>query len=158
MRGSAAEIRHLVPVLARLTETRVGTAPQVHRHLALRSLARDYDVLEASGVHMTNEEVAAVRPSVQEFLEHYKRLSLNAARRGILSWQVIPKHNFFWHIGEQARWMNPRLGWAYQWENMIQEMLRVHRACAAGTPPHKIGHHVMMKYRAARPMHLSQSS
>jgi len=155
--ASAAETRCLIPVLARLTQQFTGTSAGIHRHLALQRLADFYDILESSGVIMTDDEVSRLQDAVTDFLLHYKWLSTDAARRGILCWLLVPKHHYMWHIGEHAAWINPRAGWAYQFENLIQKVLRVHKACAQGTPPHRIGHAVMAKYRAVLGINLRRS-
>ena len=57
-------------------------------------------------------------------------------RAGVLAWQLATIHHFCEHISEAARYLTPRMGWAYQYENMAQQILRVAKECLAGTPSH----------------------
>ena len=144
----AAEVRGIVPVLAELCRRNSGVSRiNLHRHLVLRDLQTFYDVLERNGFQITPADLRILREAVSGCLGHLKVLALNSVRRGELLWALRVKSHFFVHIADHAAFLNPRVGWAYQYENFVQKILRVTRASAKGTPPHKVGTPVMAKYR-----------
>lgn len=155
--ASAAETRCLVPVLARLLVRRgAPTVLNAHRTRVLQSLASFYDIIERSGFQLSGADQLALKIEVETCLKHYKALSVHCINKGILAWPLRPKVHFFWHISRDACFLNPRLGWTYQFENFVQKMLRVVKACAKGTPPHRIGPSVMCKYRTVLNMRLNR--
>eukprot|EP00969_Alexandrium_andersonii_P148006 6543020-Alexandrium_andersonii.AAC.1 len=120
---------------------------ETHRYLALAALASFYEQLEGAGFQLSTEAARTIERTVGRFLRHYKWLALKALEDGVFAWKLVTKHHYFEHIAMAARFLNPRVGWTYQYENMVQKVLRVAKACANGTPPHRIGVPLMHKYR-----------
>ena len=155
MSARAAEIRGLVPVLHRLARAyNHGAHEQWHRELAMSSLAGFYGILDVAGVQLSGDETDALQEHVVGFLLHYKWLSLDSMHKGQWTWQMVTKHHYFEHIALGAGWLNPRLGWTYQYENFVQKMIRVCGACISGTAPHRMGASVVAKYRTVLQLRL----
>ena len=146
--ATAAETRSLVPVLAVLAQRyNSGSAAHCHRQLLLENLATFYDVIERSGFQLSPPDILLLQESVDKVLLHYKWLAVDAVRHGRMVWQKTVKFHFFAHIALDALYLNPRIGWTYQFENFIQKIIRICRASSQGTPSHRIGLSVMHKYR-----------
>ena len=60
---------------------------------------------------------------------------------------AVTKHHSFEHISEASAYLSPKLVRTYQYENIVQKILRVAKACSAGTPPHRIGVPLMHENR-----------
>lgn len=154
---SAAECRCLVPVMAQLLLRRgAATVLNAHRAQVFVCLRSFYEIIECSGFQLSPDDLVRLRSEVDMCLKHYKALSVHCIESGILAWPLRPKLHFYWHIGQAAGFLNPRLGWTYQFENFVQKILRVVKACAKGTPPHRIGPSVMSKYRTVLNMRLQR--
>ena len=153
--ASAAETRCLVPVVALLLQRRgAPTVVNAHRAKVFDYLSQFYEIIERSGFQLSPADLISMRNTVGSCLKHYKALSVHSIEHGILAWPLRPKLHFFWNVFQAASFLNPRLGWTYQFENFVQKILRVVKACAKGTPPHRIGPSVMSKYRIVLNMRL----
>ena len=154
-----AEVRSLVPVLAAICEEDLKRTPSLlaaHRFEVLSHLSSVYDIFDRNGFQISEEDKVSLDNHVRGCAMHFKVLARNAIRLGKLRWQLTVKMHFFQHIAHQSRFLNPRFGWTYQYENFVQKLLRVSRACAKGTPPHKTGPSVMHKYRSVMAVRLNR--
>ena len=147
----AAEIRGLVPVLEEICKQELDRTPclaNAHRYQVMSNLSSVYSILDRNGFQIEEQDMAALRLHIQRCARHFRVLARTATAEGKLRWQLTVKMHVFLHLVDQAKYLNPRYGWTYQYENFVQKMLRVSRACAAGTPPHKTGLSIMNKYRS----------
>ena len=147
----AAEIRSLVPILGQICQEELEERPTVdkaHRFLVMRSLTSVYAILDRNGFQLTEQDKEGLKKNAWRVARHFRVLAKAAMGRGLLRWQLTIKMHFFLHLLDQAKSLNPRYGWTYQYENFVQKILRVSRACAKGTPPHKTGPSIMSKYRS----------
>ena len=53
-------------------------------------------------------------------------------------WGTTIKFHMMLHIGIQARWLNPRLGWTYIDEDFMGLLKALGESCAPGTPAFKL--------------------
>lgn len=161
LKGKAAELRHLAPVLALVAWNKAkrpaGTLAQegawnkaketqvaLHIAEALTSLACFYDILAGADVFLTNEQAMEACNKAKKCLQHY--VWLKAAIDDDLRWQLSPKFHFFYHLAHLAKWQNPRSFWTYGNESWVGQMATLAHSCSHGTRATKLTDSFCQKY------------
>ena len=104
-----------------------------HRIRAYECLAVLYDTIMQAGYVLTDEEADAVRNAADCFLLHYNVLAKTAENRTIRMYGFVPKHHWFWHLAQFAKFLNPRLVWCYPYEDFVGRVQRSASSCNHGT-------------------------
>ena len=114
MTTKAAENRSLLPMVAQLCrEFGEGSPRDNARVRAAEALEAVYTILRDAGHFLKPEEHAALVEACFRFTDAYSRLSADAARRGVLCWNVVNKVHMLIHLALCARYLNPNSTWAY---------------------------------------------
>ena len=77
-----------------------------------------------------------------------------AMERGELLYNVVAKVHCSWHIVKATKWLKPRAGWCYKYEDFMHKCLTTAMACANATASHKLGSKVVENYRLALALRL----
>ena len=156
LKGRAAEIRHLGPALLHFWEQRMDPASPQHKmvHMALKASCAIETILDAypRAVRLPEEAVADFHSAVQAFLACSNALSAHFAAAGQKLFNITIKYHYLAHAAEQAKWLNPRLGWCYAGEDYMNKVKRTASSCLRGTPPDQVSEKMLRKYRVG--MHL----
>ena len=135
--GSSVKVaaaRAMVPVVLALSRDMYdGSNMALHRVCALEKLAAFYDILEIADIVPSEEQGGEIMELVDSFLLHYNFLAQMAQQQGELLYPVPPKLHFFWHVGHQARWLNPRSHWAYSHETFVGKISTCAESVMHGT-------------------------
>ena len=131
LKGKAAEIRHLIPVLASVAWDKASASRGLKEsHIAecLHSLASFYDQIYQADFFMTEEEAAAAFGRIKKCLRHYAWLKIDAASD--ILFQMTPKFHWAYHLGYMCKWQNPKSFWTYKQESWVGSMATVAHSCA----------------------------
>ena len=99
--AKASESRHLVKVMLlilRRPEMHNGSEHDDHRLLCYEYLAELYEIIEAHGLFLDKVDSDRLLVCTEKFLLHYNWLATEAMNNGCLTWSVVPKFHFLWHI------------------------------------------------------------
>ena len=123
LKGRAAEVRHLVPVLASVPWEKAsasGGLKESHMAECLHSLACFYDTVSTADFFYGKERSPSSIQSNQECLRHYTRLKANAGND--ILFQLTPKFHWAYHLGYMCQWQNPKTYWTYRQESWVGSM------------------------------------
>lgn len=148
----AREARYLVPVFAQLFNDRDDTEYKQHRRACISHLNAAYIIIDANLYRVPRDQHARFVKHIDAFLLHYTWLANTAFKENCYQWSVVPKHHYTAHLPQQAKFLSPRVGWTYGGESMVGKISQLAMACLDGTPAHKVGHTLFLKYCAG--MHL----
>ena len=121
--GKGAQIMHLVHILATIWRQHMRYDKRDGQHVekVLDHLVHFYQCLATTDrhdlhpFHLPKPIANQILKHVDEFLMHYclrAEHSLDQAQHKF-RWSIVPKHNYFWHLGKQATDLNPRMSWCY---------------------------------------------
>lgn len=147
LKGKAAEIRHLIPVLASVARDKAnatGGLKESHIAECLHSLACFYDQIYQADFFMTQEEGVAAFGHIKKCLRHYAWLQIEAASD--ILFQMTPKFHWACHLGYMCKWQNPKSFWTYKQESWVGSMAAVAHSCAHGTKATKLSVSFCQKY------------
>lgn len=116
--------------------------------LALRASCAVEQVLDAHPRDVRLPEGAAneFHRAVQAFLVCANALTVHYAALGEKRFNFTIKFHYLAHAAEQARSLNPRLGWCYAGEDYMAKVKRVAASCLRGTAANLVSAKVAKKY------------
>ena len=145
--AKCAEARHLVPVMVLVLEDRgINSRLDAHRLEACKQLDRLYTIVSEGDMFLTATEAAGILDSVERFLLHFNFLHDYWEKRGKLLYNITIKAHCLWHIAADAKYLNPRCHWAYDFEDFVGKILKSAKACVAGTPMDLIAYKVCTNF------------
>ena len=86
---------------------------------------------------------------VDTVLVNYSLLANWADKAGHLLFNVAPKHYDLWHMGQQARYLNPKKSNIMLYESSMGVINDLAKSCSRGSDPHKIHLNCVEKHRWA---------
>ena len=145
LKGRAAECRHLGKALLRVWVAHMDNrhARHVQIRMALELSVEAEEILDAHprDVRLPRVVGARMKECLLNYLILFNALGkyyTSAEGQGIQLFDVTVKAHYLAHIALMCVYINPRLGWCYAGEDMMQHAKRLFSACTRGTKPHKI--------------------
>ena len=86
---------------------------------------------------------------VDKVLVKHSLLANWADTEGHLLFDVAPKHHVLWHMGQQARYLNPRESNTMLDETFMGVIKDLAKSCSHGSDAHRIHLNAVEKYRRA---------
>ena len=80
------------------------------------------------------------------FLQEYTILANWADKQGRFIFSVVPKHHWYYHLGERAQCLNLRRGNCMIDEDFVGRVKTVVRSCSWGTESHNVPSRFVEKY------------
>ena len=157
--AKASGSRHLVKVMLlilRRPEMHNGSEHDDHRLLCYEYLAELYEIIEAHGLFLEKVDSDRLLVCTEKFLLHYNWLATEAMKKGCLTWSVVPKFHFLWHIAFFSRYNSPRAYWCYAFEDFVGKVQGFGMACVVGTPMHMVPAKIFQNYMMAFSLHMEQ--
>ena len=150
LKGKAAEIRHLARPLMEVARGLLDLSRIEQRQilLALQCCADMEDLIDAHTDAFARPADAAdnFQENVINFLAWETALHRRFLGGGYMIWHVTIKLHYMLHAAQYGRWLNPRLGWTYSGEDLMQRIKRMIRGSMHGTPARHVVSKVMKKY------------
>lgn len=143
LKGKAAEVRHLVPVLASVAwdkakEDGNGGLKQSHIATCFAIWLRSTDYF------MSQEEAQQALSHIQKSFMHYAWLQENENNDCL--WQFTPKFHWAYHLAQFCRFQNPKTFWTYRQESWVGSMANLAHSCSHGTRATKLSQSLCQKY------------
>ena len=139
----AAALRRMVQWLALICQDALANDNSLHaqRRAALFASFWHADVLmRQAGRHMSAASAQELAATVEDALQLYKALSLEA---GGGLWPLLPKHHALTHIAFDSAGTNPRRVHCYSDEDMVGKLKAIYIKCDARTA----GHRALQRYQ-----------
>ena len=148
--GNMTKVRVLIPfgrLLAHQFNT--GSRRDAHRQELMDNLCRIYDIILTAPDHLPDDMLHEFQDCIDAFLAHQTWLHNDGQTRGEYVYSVTIKSHYLWHIGQDAKWYNPRLGWCYADEDFVGKIAALGRSVTRATTSVKRGKLVLAKYAMA---------
>ena len=84
--------------------------------------------------------------NVDKSLMHYSFISEHSVSHSQFQWNLVPKHNYFWHLAMQANDFNPRMSWCSGNENFVGRVATIGMSCRHGQVAASRSKSLMQKY------------
>ena len=114
--GKGGEKRHLLPaVLEVFRELKGDTEYEDHMERPMHHMAEFYHILEAKDAEghipafLSVSQIDEMQSHIDEFHFHYMWLTDFSLKARVKQWNVVPKFHMLYHVGQQAKYLNPRL-------------------------------------------------
>ena len=126
-----------------------SSARDKHRRIAFRDLHQIYAIMYEGGEFLSDEEINRLRSSIDSFLAHQNWLQDEAASGGIPEYNVTIKSHYLWHLGQDAYFYNPAMGWTYQDEDFMGRIATLGRSVTNSTTDVQRPRFILRKYMTA---------
>ena len=151
-----ANTKTLIPWLTRLTaQLNDDTSVKRRRFLMMKSLHDYMCITSSAGTFLTALERTAIKKAVHEHLINYTYLAGVAMRAGSMMYNVVSKHHYFAHLGDEV--LNPRMLSTYQEESMVGTGARIFAAAAFGPCKNVVQSTVLHRWLVALQLKLSMA-
>ena len=145
--AKAAEGQALLPVVLEICKAYDdGSEHHAHRTRALQALTEFNNISKTASLVPSDEDAKAMVDAIDTHLLHSNWLLNRAISKNVLLYPLFTKHHLLWHIADQAKWLNPRACWAFEFEDFLGDMVQSAKACLAGTPMDVLGNKVLENY------------
>eukprot|EP00959_Pyramimonas_sp_CCMP1952_P066971 1398369-Pyramimonas_sp.AAC.1 len=94
--------------------------------------------------------------SVERCLVFYGSLASHASEQKKYKWSTVNKHHFMYHLGEAAKYMNPKMLYCYMAEDLMRHIVKVCGALMIGSGPLLLDRKLCERWRIGRYRHASQ--
>jgi len=122
----------------------------------LLDLAKLYDIIDRNHFHLTAADAQLFGDVVQSFLQRYAWLCSDCQARDRKTWHLTIKFHMEIHLAEQSRFMNPKLGWNYGYEDFVGKVVRIAKSCLVSRAHVKVPEKVLSKYLLALSIRISR--
>ena len=150
LKGKGAEVRDLLPGTCTLWRELASDHPQYRRvDKTMTALCDAQGILRrhAKDLFLPVEAAEQLHRRVETFLQGYQELAHDAETAGQLRWSLPSKFHWFWHLGQKAKYINPRRTNCFVDEDFVGKIKGLVHSCAAGTELHAMIGKAMEKYR-----------
>ena len=138
-------------MLYEILKDQSGNSPRdLHRLLAYKDLVEIYDIVMSGGFSWEQGRWEKMAELYDDFRLEYNQLTNYSIEQGALRYNIVTKFHFGWHIVQMARWLNPKVGWTYIFEDFMGKIARSAAACTAGTPLVKVAEKTTDNFRRAK--------
>ena len=151
--GKGAEVKDLIPALHHVWKQHYN--PYLRHHMFVDDML--YNQCEAQDIlaHHKNEmllpedDAILLAHHVDNVLVKYSLLANWADKEGHVLFNVAPKHHYLWHMGQQAKYLNPRKANTMLDETFMGVCKDLAKSCAHGSDANTIHLKCVEKYRWA---------
>jgi hypothetical protein len=148
----AAHVRGLVPNARDLALKYHNTGSNHDRHVlkAARALDTVYTIMHSSPLFIPPDVYRDLVEAATSFLLSYNWLAQESHIANKKMWSLVPKHHYFAHLIEQAKFCNPRAVWCYGAEDFVGRASCLAQSCTRGSPGPLVISKMIAKYRIAK--------
>lgn len=133
--AKAAAARNLLPVLVEVLEDRhTGSERDDNRLRMYKCLNDCYHIIMTGAMFLKEVEWRKLIAQYDKFLLYYNWMCHYSLDHGALRYNFTFKVHAGYHVCEFARFLNPRIIWAYTFEDFMGKIARSAQASTAGTP------------------------
>ena len=148
LKGRGAECKGLVGALLEAWQHFNPRGDARVRICLLRQLEVNETIsANADNMFIPREDVPGFQRAIYEFLENYTSLAISATDNGDLLFNTTAKLHWYYHLGERAAFLNPRVGSCWLDEDFVGRFKTIVHACGFGLASHRVPQQAMEKYR-----------
>ena len=157
--GSMSKAKALIPFGLHLCEEFLGSEIAEQRREVFRNLEQITGIIYTGPDHLPEEQWEDLKDCIHRFWRHYSFLNSEARARKALNYHVVYKFHYLWHMGDEAKFINPRVGGCtFADEDFVGKMSTLTQGCLKGRAAIDVIHGVMEQYRRALVMRWSAAS
>ncbi len=151
--AKAAETRHLLyPLRSLVEELNDGSERAGHRLACFDELLSIITLLQLDErarppLRLPEPDAEEAYACANRFCLHYNALTSMSIDRGRPLYNPAFKLHLFLHLVFHARYLPPRLSWAYPWEDFVGRAKRLAVSSSSGTRAYKLPPKIMAQYR-----------
>jgi hypothetical protein len=148
----AAQVRGMVPVVLELAQQHLsGTRKGQHEIRLMTKLAACYKIMHESGSVFDAADSKTFTKAGQDFLDEYVYLAGHYENRleDEKRYSIVPKFHYFYHLVQQAAWLNPKKCWCYGGEDVVGRASNLAHSCSRGVAPALVPCKMFEKYLVA---------
>ena len=143
----AASSRCFIPYIADLAvRMDSGSLEHRHRRKVAEWLARLGTLFYSFPMFLDEDQHLQIEVAILKFSLHYSWLAQQASRQGMMHWNIVPKHHYVQHIGEQSSLINCRFTQCYKEESFVGRVTAIYAASANGRHEQTIQRTCLRKY------------
>ena len=146
--ASGAECKHLGPALLAVCKSVLDPGLQADAWIvgALESMCGVVALLDSCDMYLSEAEYAQCLVLAESFLDNYDNLNKWALEKGRVLFHITIKFHTFWHLIQNAKYLNPRYHWCFKSEDFVGKVAKVGHSVSMGTKSTKLSLKVLQKY------------
>ena len=157
--GSMSKTKALIPFGLHVARQFCTSEVHEHRHAMFENLVQITEIIYRGPDHLPADMVTKLNDCIDRFLRHYSFLNWEARSRKKLSYHVVYKFHYLVHVGQEAKWINPRVGGCcMQDEDFMGRMAALCKGCLKGRAAIDTIDGVMQQYLRAMVVRWSAAS
>ena len=98
---------------------------------------------------LTDEQFKKLADAVENVQLFYGNLSKKAQQERKKLWSETPKLHFFWHLGQQGKFLNPKVFWTYMSEDFVGKISKLASSLLNGLRVYLVSQKLAQQYRMA---------
>lgn len=146
----AAESKHLAPALLDVCRVALNSGSEVDQHIlaALTAMCSLVDLLDQADIFLTDAQSREALNLAYRFLDEYAWLNAWAESEDLLLFNAgaLKFHTFF-HLIDNARFLNPRFHWTFRNEDFVGKVSLLAHSASMGVRATKLSMKACAKYR-----------
>ena len=165
----AAQMKDLVPVLARICAQRLREGPKLEqegpyaslperRYWILSSLDRFYAICREEGIFLSTAAAEELQECVYKVGTFYGELTKEAQVLRLKQFSQVPKFHLLEHLAYQGKFLNPKYFSTYMSEDFVGKISKMGSALLTGTSRQKVALKIIKSYRMAWYFWMSKSN
>jgi len=123
--------------------------------MMLEGLCMFFDLCHKPGHFMSAQDADQMLQAITRCLLAYTWLGENYSQGGYMMFNMTPKFHYWWHIGDQAKFMHPRHGWTLMDEDFVGRMAIIGKKSACGVKIALMSNNVLLKWLRGKYMMMS---
>ena len=145
--GKAGDCLSLLYVLHNICiEFDDGSRRDAHRLAAFESICMIFTTCSEHVFFIPRPKAEEMLQSCETFQLHYNWLTRNAEANLCLRYNPVCKLHHLWQICLHTKYLNPKMGWCFQFEDFVGTMIRMAKGCMHGTPLSLVGRKCLENY------------
>ena len=100
---------------------------------AYEMLAQAYDIMDSSGMFLSEQDAGIFFDCVRNFLLFYNTLVRDSVDRGRGHYNMTIKFHYAFHIAAMAKFLNPKAHHCFKYENCVGLVQQMGESCTSGT-------------------------
>ena len=163
----AAQMKDLVPVVARICAQRLREGPKLEqegpyaslpekRFWILNSLERFYAICREEGFFLSTAAAEELQECVHKVGTFYQQLTKDAQKLKLKQFSQVPKFHLLEHLAVQGKFLNPKYFSTYMSEDFVGKIAKMGSGLLKGTSRQKVSRKIVKSYRMAWYFYMSK--
>ena len=107
--------------------------------MCCRALCTIFDMCRSYDSFLPPIVAGSMLDECERFLVQYNALVHNSTANGQMHYNIATKFHLFWHICHDARFLNPKCMWTYEFEDFVGVIIKAAQGCMHGSALSLVG-------------------